>query len=414
MSRRTPSIAVVGTGLAGLAAALALATLGVPVVLVGARFGAAEARRDRRSTALFGPSVDLLSRLSVVGMLDPAPVPLTGLRLLDATDSVFRAPAILFEAREVGVDAFGLNVENSALLLTLAEAAANAPGIEWRETTAVSLATDESGARLELAGGEFIEAALVIGADGEGSLCRAAAGIEARRWGYPQVAIAGRFDHRLAHRNISTELHRRAGPLTTVPLAGNASSLVWVERPEVAEALLALDDAGFAAALDKALGGVLGDVTAVGARVGFPLSGVTAGRLGARRVALVGEAAHRLPPIGAQGLNLGLRDVAWLADLVTDAVMSGSDPGAPQLLRDYDRARRSDVASRTAIVDGLNRSLIADWLPADMARSAGLAALKTIGPLRRLFMREGMGPGGPRPRLMQPLAKPVADRPGHD
>jgi 2-octaprenyl-6-methoxyphenol hydroxylase len=200
--------------------------------------------------------------------------------------------------------------------------------------------------------------------------------------------------------------------LTTVPLAGNASSLVWVERPDRAEVLLALDDRAFAQELQSALASALGEVMAVGPRASFPLSGVAADVLGARRVALVGEAAHRLPPIGAQGLNLGLRDAAWLADLVADAVAEGADPGAPHVLRAYDDARRADVLSRTAVVDTLNRSLIADWLPADLARSAGLAALKTIGPLRRLFMREGMGPGGRLPRLMQPVER-SASEPGH-
>lgn len=399
-----PSVAVVGTGLAGLATALALAELEVATLLVGPKLDEAQAARDTRSTALFGPSIDLLTRLGVVERVNPPPVPLVGLRLIDATGSLFRAPEVLFEASEVGVEAFGKNFENGGLLMALAECVAISPAIAWCEATADSIETDERSARIDLSNGRQVDVALVIGADGERSLCRVAAGIADRSWSYPQVAIAGRFSHRRPHHLISTELHRRAGPLTTVPLAGNCSSLVWVEQPEVAAALLGLDDQAFAFELEKALGGVLGDVLSVGARASFPLSGVTADRLGARRVALVGEAAHRLPPIGAQGLNLGLRDVAWLADLVADAVASGRDPGAESLLDAYDRARRADVASRTAVVDTLNRSLIADWLPADFARSTGLAALKAIGPLRRLFMREGMGPGGTLPRLMQPVA----------
>jgi 2-octaprenyl-6-methoxyphenol hydroxylase len=311
----------------------------------------------------------------------------------------------LFEAAEIGADAFGMNVENSALLSALGERVADSPAIRWHETTAVSVETNADDARIGLESGERLNAALVVGADGERSLCRKAAGIPDRSWSYPQAAIASRFSHQRPHHGISTELHRRAGPLTTVPLAGDCSSLVWVERPEVAEELMRLDDLSFAAELERALGGVLGRVTSVGPRASFPLSGVTADALGANRVALVGEAAHRLPPIGAQGLNLGLRDAAWLADLVADAVASGRDPGAPRLLQDYDRVRRGDVLSRTAVVDTLNRSLFADWLPADIARSAGLLALKSIGPLRRLFMREGMGPGGDLPRLMQPGAR---------
>jgi 2-octaprenyl-6-methoxyphenol hydroxylase len=407
--RRTEKpIAVVGTGLAGLSTALGLAALGVATMLIGPRIGRAQASRDTRSTALFGPSVDFVRRLGIMEALEPPPVPLRGLRLVDATGGLFRAPEVLFQASEVGADAFGMNFENGPLLMALADEAAGMPVIEWIDATALSIEAGESVVRIDMSNGESLSASLVIGADGERSLCRKGAGIRERSWIYPQVAIAARFSHRRPHDGISTELHRRAGPLTTVPLAGHASSLVWVERPERAEVLLALDDRAFAQELQSALASALGDVLAVGPRASFPLSGVTAEVLGARRVALVGEAAHRLPPIGAQGLNLGLRDAAWLADLVADAVADGADPGAPHVLRAYDAARRTDVLSRTAVVDTLNRSLIADWLPADLARSAGLAALKTIGPLRRLFMREGMGPGGRLPRLMQPVERSVS------
>lgn len=402
LTDKASAIVTIGTGLSGLSVALALAALEIPSLLVGPRITSAEAQRDTRSTALFGPSVDFLKRLGVMEGMDPIPVPLTGLRLIDATGGLFRAPEVLFEASEVGVDAFGLNFENSALLKALADHASTSEFVQWLETTVASVEPDDAGARIHLQNGQSISAQLVIGADGERSLCRTAAGVKIRAWSYPQTAIAGRFEHRLPHRNVSTELHRRAGPLTTVPLAGNWSSLVWVERPETAEALVKLDERAFASELERALGGVLGDVRQVGPRACFPISGVTAERLGSRRIALVGEAGHRLPPIGAQGLNLGLRDAAWLADLISDALASGEDPGCEQLLRAYDRSRRSDISSRTAVVDGLNRSLISDTLPADLARSAGLAALKAMGPLRRLFMREGMGPGGTLPRLMQP------------
>jgi 2-octaprenyl-6-methoxyphenol hydroxylase len=317
---------------------------------------------------------------------------------------------VLFQASEIGRDAFGMNIENGPLLVALAACVRSAPGVQWHEAAVSSLAIEGDAARLDLDTGQSIAARLVVGADGARSVCRTAAGIAEHAWSYPQVAIAGRFEHRRPHRNVSTELHRRSGPLTTVPLAGNWSSLVWVETPDAAARLLGLDDAAFAAELERELGSGLGAVPAVGRRVGFPLSGVTAGVMGARRVALVGEAGHRLPPIGAQGLNLGLRDVAWLAQLVADAVADGGDPGAAAMLARYDDLRRRDVASRTAVVDLLNRSLIADLLPADVARSAGLAALKAVGPLRRLFMREGMAPGGPLPRLMQPVPPPAVPR----
>ncbi|MEZ5818190.1 MAG: FAD-dependent monooxygenase [Hyphomicrobiaceae bacterium] len=398
-------VLVVGSGLAGLAMALALDAQGVAVRLVGPNIGAQDAARDTRSTALFGRSLDFLARTQVLDRLVSAPVPLVGLRLVDATGSLFRAPEVLFKSSEISVDQFGMNIENGPLLRALAERVLEAPGIEWIGDTVRSIETCEAGASVALASGETLDARLVIGADGERSLCRLAAGVGERTWTYPQVAIASRFAHRRPHGCVSTELHRRAGPLTTVPLAGDWSSLVWVDTPEEARRRMELGERAFAAELEAELGGILGGVTEVGARASFPLSGVTAERLGARRIALVGEAGHRLPPIGAQGLNLGLRDVAWLADLVADAISFDEDPGGVKLLEAYDRARRGDVAMRTAVVDSLNMSLLAGLLPVDMVRGAGLAALKTIGPLRRFFMREGMGPGGELPRLMQPVAE---------
>lgn len=399
------NVAVVGTGLAGLAAALALATRHIGCALIGPPIDAAAVARDTRSTALFGPSLTLLTRLGVLSPLAGDLVPLTGLRLIDDTGGLVRAPELLFEAHEIGEVAFGMNVENGPLLSALAGRARASSLIRWHETSVAAMACGDACTQATLADGAIVRARLVIGADGAQSMCRDAAGIASRTWSYPQVAIATRFAHRRPHGNVSTELHRRAGPLTTVPLSGNRSALVWVETPAEAGRLADLIDEAFAGALEMRLGSILGAISEVGRRASFPVAGVAAEVMGARRVALVGEAAHRLPPIGAQGLNLGLRDAAWLADLVADAVADGGDPGDPAVLAAYDRVRRGDVASRTAVVDALNRSLLADLLPIDLARGAGLAALRTIGPLRRLLMREGIRPAGPLPTLMQPLCE---------
>jgi 2-octaprenyl-6-methoxyphenol hydroxylase len=401
-------VVVVGSGLAGLAAALALAARDVPVSLIGPQVDAAATARDTRSTALFGPSLALLRRVGAFDGLESGAEPLVALRLVDDTDAIFRAPEVLFEAREIGEAAFGLNIENGPLLVALAERVKAHPLIRWTPTSVYALELEEERVVLHLASGETTEARLIVGADGAQSPSRAAAGITTRTWEYPQVAIASRFAHERPHRGISTELHRRAGPLTTVPLPGNWSSLVWVETPAEAERLMALSDADFARELETRLGSLVGAVGAVGPRASFPISGVAAERLGARRIALVGEAGHRLPPIGAQGLNLGLRDVAWLADLVGEAVAEGRDPGSTAVLDAYDRARRADVGSRAVVVDALNRSLLAGLLPIDLARGAGLAAMKAIGPVRRIFMREGMSPTGPLPSLMQPLCETEA------
>jgi 2-octaprenyl-6-methoxyphenol hydroxylase len=176
---------------------------------------------------------------------------------------------------------------------------------------------------------------------------------------------------------------------------------VWVETPEEARRLMDLDEAAFIRTLDDRLQGLLGTVTAIGPRASFPLTRMSANRLGARRIALIGEAAHVIPPIGAQGLNLGLRDIATLVELVTRARSLGADIGAEPMLSAYDAERRGDITTRTAMVDTLNRSLISDFLPLHLVRGAGLHALNTLPWLRRLVMREGLHPSGRVPALMR-------------
>jgi 2-octaprenyl-6-methoxyphenol hydroxylase len=226
------------------------------------------------------------------------------------------------------------------------------------------------------------------------SATREAAGIRKLAWAYDQIALAASFSHERPHRGMCIEFHRSAGPFTLVPLPGNASSFVWVERKAEAERLLGLDDAGFAREAEKASHFVLGRVTAVSERAGFPLSSLAVREYGRARVALVGEAAHVTPPIGAQGLNLGFRDVETLLRLLKEAKERKADLGSEDLLRAYSAARRGDIVSRTFGADILNRSLLSSFLPLQAARGLGLYALGSIGPLRRAFMRRGMAPAG--------------------
>jgi 2-octaprenyl-6-methoxyphenol hydroxylase len=250
----------------------------------------------------------------------------------------------------------------------------------------------ERGVRLQLAEGSELTVTLVVAADGRNSIARKAAGIGSRTSTLGQAAIAASFRHARGHDGITTELHRKNGPLTTVPLPGSESSLVWVEEPSAAQRLGALDDNHFLAALEERLQGLLGSLSDVSPRALFPLAELHSERMGRNRVALVGEAAHVLSPIGAQGLNLSLRDAAALAECVADASARGEDIGGPATLEAYHRARAADVLSRSVSVNLLNRSLLADYL------------LANIAPLRRLAMRGGLEPAGPLPRLMRPGA----------
>jgi 2-octaprenyl-6-methoxyphenol hydroxylase len=378
-------IAIVGAGAVGLAAALSLAAAGRQVVL----FGQASPPRDGRTVALLDGSWRLLEALGLMEALDEIAAPLAVMRLVDDTGSLFRQPPVEFKAAELGLPAFGWNVENAVLVEAMAAKAAAEPRIRIIPL-AVTEITAGAGC-VTLAGDGFapVGARLVVGADGRKSRVREAAGITARDWRYPQVALTAILSHRREHQDASTEFHTRSGPCTLVPMSGRRSSLVWLLEPLEAERIAGLDDPSFAREVERRTHSILGAMTLAGPRGRVPMGGLSVDRFGAARMALIGEAAHVFPPIGAQGLNLGLRDVAALRD----AVAGADDPGADAALAAYDRSRQADVRLRTGAVDALNRTLLTDLLPADLMRGAGLLALSRIAPLRRLVMRQGLAGG---------------------
>lgn len=378
-------IAIVGTGAVGLAAALAFAADGREVVL----FGRPAAPRDGRTVALLDGSWRFLDGLGLLPALEEKAAPLAVMRLVDDTGSLFRQPPVEFLASEVGLEAFGWNIENAELVATLAAAAEVQPAI--RLVPHMVQAIEPGSDAVTLSGDGFapVRARLVVGADGRQSRVRSAAGIAARDWSYPQVALTAILGHRREHREASTEFHTRAGPCTLVPLPGRRSSLVWLLAPEDAAQVAALDDAGFARRVEAQTHSLLGAMSVEGPRGKVPMGGLSVERFGAGRIALIGEAAHVFPPIGAQGLNLGLRDVAGLRQ----ALQGEGDPGSEAVVAAYDKTRQMDVKLRTGAVDALNRTLLTDLLPADLLRGAGLLALSQIGPLRRLVMRQGLAGG---------------------
>ncbi len=399
-------VAVVGAGPAGLAAALGVARQDVTVAVVGPQAGAS----DNRTAALFTGSMQLLRSLDAWDDCRALSEPLLAIRVVDDMGSLLRAPEVVFTAGEVGLDALGYNIPNVVLTQALRRRAIASDAITFRETSVTGLDIGPAAAELRLADGTSLSARLVVAADGRKSLCRSAAGIETKEWAYEQSALTCTFAHQRPHDGISTEFHRPAGPLTVVPSPGRSSSLVWVDRPAIAQRLAGLDEGAFRGALEARLQGLLGPIGEMGPRRVFPLSGLVAEVAARNRVALVGEAAHVVPPIGAQGLNLGLRDAALIADCVGDALRVGGDIGAPQTLEAYERARRLDIATRTWSIDLLNRSLISG-LPVQLLRGLGLHALKSIGPLRRLAIREGLAPSFVAPRLMHENPAALPDTP---
>jgi len=398
-------VAVVGAGPAGLAAALALAHVGADVALIGPAPPKTSARSlETRTAALLTSSVDLLKALNLWQTLAPHAASLTAIRIIDASRSLFRAPDIEFKASELGLPAFGYNIANTVLAEALyARAQAVLPAVIATNVTGIAL--DGNKAVLTLSEGAQLSARLVAGADGRRSICRRSAGIDVTERRYDQAAIATSFRHTLPHGNVSTELHTEEGSVTTVPLPDpHASSLIWVgPLPEIM-GLMQRDDEGFADALSERLSGLLGAVSDVGTRAEFPVAGLTANRLAAKRTVLLGEAAHILPPIGAQGLNLGFRDAAALADCIADALREARDPGGEDVLDAYARARRLDVMTRTLGVDLLSRSLITSLPPLQAARGIVLHGLKALPPLRRAVMRLGLTPPTELPSLMRPAS----------
>ncbi|MFE1598507.1 UbiH/UbiF family hydroxylase [Methylobacterium sp. ID0610] len=391
-------VAVVGAGAAGLAAALALARDGIRTALVGRHAPVA----DGRTVALLDGSVRLLKALGAWEAVEPAAAPLAELHIIDDTGSLFRPPPARFVASEIGLDAFGWNVESARLVAALRDRARSAPGLHLIEEDAAGAVPGPQAASLALESGGALRARLIVAADGARSPLREGAGIPVRSWDYPQAALTTILAHARDHREVSTEFHTRQGPFTLVPLpGGRRSSLVWVTDAARAERLHALDDAALARTIEGQAQALLGRMSIDGPRGVVPMRGLLAGRPVGPRLALVGEAAHVFPPIGAQGLNLGLRDAAALRDLVVEARQGGQDPGGEAVLARFARNRGFDARLRTAAVDALNRSLLSGLFPADLLRGAGLLALTTLAPLRRAVMREGILPRFGTPRLMR-------------
>lgn len=379
-------ILVAGTGPSGLIAALAFARENFSVALIGP----APDHSDRRTTALMQPALEFLGSLVSVDALADVAAPLRVMRIVDATGRLICSRPVTFRASEIGEDRFGLNVPNATLTDALADAVRGDRRIDWRQTMVAGWQPEADAVTAELADGASVRGRLAVAADGRNSAARAAAGIANRQRPYRQAALVLSFRHSRPHADVSTEFHTETGPFTQVPLPGNRSSLVWVTSPSEAERLAALDDSALARQIEQRMQSMLGKVDVEPGRQVYPLAAGLPSQFGNNRIALVGEAAHLVPPIGAQGLNLGVRDVQ---DLVAVVRENRADPGGERVLARYDSRRRPDILLRSGAVDLLNRSLLSAAFPAQLARTAALSVLANAGPVRALFMREGMRPG---------------------
>jgi len=375
-------ILVVGNGPVGCVTAIALAKGGHRVTLIGIENTPV---RDGRTVALLDGSVHFLKALGLWDGIASKATPLTKMRIIDDTGSLFRTPQVTFNSSEIGLDAFGYNIELADLVLNLSAIASRTAGLVIKSGRAVQFAENEGGeCEVTLGTGDTLRAFLLVGADGKSSPVRAFANINTTQWNYPQTALTAVLSHRRDHQDISTEFHTRFGAFTLVPLPGRRSSLVWMMSPDFANHMAAIPDSDFQIEVEKQSKSILGKMIVEGKRSLIPMAGLKAARYAAGNVALVGESAHLFPPIGAQGLNLSFRDASTL-------VAELSKSADREAFKRYNGARNNDIKLRTMTVDLLNRSLLADMLPVDFVRSLGLLTVAAFSPLRRFMMQKGAG-----------------------
>ncbi|MEP0944254.1 MAG: UbiH/UbiF family hydroxylase [Rhizobiaceae bacterium] len=389
-NKQNHAISIVGGGLVGKVAALELAAQAShPVALIAPD----PTITDKRTTAMLMPAIEMLQKLGLWADIEPLTAPLKTMRLIDGSKRLIRAPVTDFHAGEIDLPAFGYNVPNADMLQALDTAIEANEKIIWHRASADNVQINASGAKIQLSDGNAIETQLIVAADGQHSTCREAAGINRTKWSYPQSAIVLNFAHDLPHSGVSAEFHTETGPFTQVPLpatksAKNRSSLVWLVEPNMADELVTTELSELSRLIEEKLQSSYGKCRVENAPTAISMHGMTAQRFGANRTVLIGESGHLFPPIGAQGFNLGLRDIR---DLTSVLAKGTTDPGAATITEAYDRKRQMDVKARTAGIDVMNRSLLTDFLPVQFARSMGLTALGSLSPLRKMAMYQGIG-----------------------
>ena len=393
-------IFVSGGGVAGLAAAAAFGASGFSVVCADPAPPITEAATegaDLRTTAFLQPSRDFLDRAGLWERLAPHATPLQIMRIVDAGGEQ-PEPRVAhdFDAADISDKPFGWNLPNWLLRREIVAHLQTLPNVDFRPGTGTAQLLARAGeARVTLSDGARLSARLVIAADGRNSPVREALGIGVRTMRYGQKALAFAVTHPIPHDNVSTEIHRSGGPFTLVPLPDHdgrpCSAVVWMERGPEATRLAELPTDAFNAEMSDRSAHLFGPLTLVSRRTTWPIISRIADRMEGERTALVAEAAHVVPPIGAQGLNMSLADMRALLDL---AEGQRDDPGARDLLRRYHRARHAEVTARVTGVDALNRASMAGAQGLRDLRLRGLNAIYSVAPVRRVMMRAGLGATG--------------------
>jgi len=401
---------IVGGGLVGLSLGHALARSGLDAIVVDREAPATrtDAGYDGRSSAIAYGSRCVLAGLGLWEHLAEHACPILDIRVSDGQSKLF----LHYDHRQVGDEPLGHIIENTAIRRALSQQTGAARGLDGGRLVHIAPAEvrglERRSGRVEavLADGCRISASLAIAADGRQSPIRVGAGIGATEWAYQQTGIVCTVAHDRPHRNVAHERFLPAGPFALLPMTRLAdhpqrSSIVWTERAALAPAMMKLDDAAFSAEMTRRFGDYLGPLRVIGRRWAYPLALLHAERYVAARLALVGDAAHAIHPIAGQGLNLGLRDVAALAEVIVDAHRLGLDIGNALVLERYERWRRFDSTALIAVTDALNRLFSTGAAPVRLARDLGLAVVDRLPPLKRLLMRHAMGVVGDLPRLVR-------------
>lgn len=387
-------VLVSGGGVAGLTAAAGFGAAGLSVLCVDPAPPVTEeggAGADLRTTAFLQPSVDLLARIGLWDRLAPHATPLQVMRIVDAGGAEPAARLTrAFDASEISDRPFGYNLPNWLLRREISARLAELPNVEFRPGTGTAgLTVRDDAALVDLSDGSRIRARLVVAADGRNSPVREALGIGTRTIRYGQKALAFAVTHEIPHENVSTEIHRWGGPFTLVPLPDRegkpSSAVVWLERGAEIARLRGLSREAFEVELNARSAGILGHLTQATGLTEWPIISQIADRYTGPRTALIAEAAHVVPPIGAQGLNMSLADLSALLDLM------GADPGGPAALDRYARARRPEALVRLMGIDALNRASMLAPRPLRDLRAAALGGLYALAPVRRTMMRAGLG-----------------------
>ncbi len=398
-------VAIVGGGMVGGTLAAALAEAGLAVALIDRADPAAQldAAFDGRTVAIAHATHRLLQATGLWARLVPHAEPILDIRVSDGPSLLF----LHYDHRALGEDPLGYIVENRAIRRALFARLGGLETLRYRApaTLARHILMPDS-VVLTLADGSEIAASVLVAADGSDSALRRGAGIASAQWDYGQTAIVCTMGHEKPHRGVAHERFLPAGPFAVLPMTddpahGHRSSIVWTEKTALVPALLALSDADFSFELHRRFGPWLGAVRVLGGRWSYPLRFAHAESYVRPRFALVGDAAHPMHPSAGQGLNIGLRDVAALAEVLVEPKLLGLDIGAPAVLERYQRWRRFDNQVLLSVTDALNWLFSNDLAPVRLVRDLGMAAVNRLGPLKHLFMRHAMGTVGDLPRLLR-------------